>query len=431
MEKAPGVYLRGKTWWIKYYDQYGRRHYERVGPSYRRAVRARSARLAEIEAGRFGLRRRRVPTLREFVEGPWENEVTIGLRPSTLRSYRAYLKYHILPAFGDHPLAAITRASIKAFIARKAKEQRQGKSRRNPKADQPLLSRKTLVNMVALLDAIMSTAVRDYELLPANPLQGILHRKNFPEKLQDDEVRILEPEDFRQAVEHLRPLAWRAVIIATLCGLRWSEQAGLRIEDVDLRRNKLHIRRGMYKRTSHLPKTRKGTRRVDMSPTVRRILQAVLYQEGYVFSRDGGVTPMGDGTWLKAQWQQTQIKAGIKNVIRWHDLRHMFVSLLIAAGKSPKYIAEQAGHASAGFTLDRYGHLFETISPTPVEWHEELIWPSGSPSPCPHNVPVVSSGRQVKAGERQGPKNPTTSGSPSKQSKTEKEEDRRLANRRA
>ena len=46
-------------------------------------------------------------------------------------------------------------------------------------------------------------------------------------------------------------------------------------------------------------------------------------------------------------------------------------------GKSPKYIADQAGHASAGFTLDRYGHLFETITPTPVEWPEDLLWPNG------------------------------------------------------
>jgi integrase len=189
------------------------------------------------------------------------------------------------------------------------------------------------------------------------------------------------------------------------------------MEDVDFRRNKLHVRRGMYRRTVHLPKTKKGLRRIDMSPTVRRILKEVPYLEGYVFSRDGGVTPMGDGNWMRAQWEQAQRQAGIKNMVTWHDLRHMFVSLLIAAGKSPKYIAEQAGHASAGFTLDRYGHLFETIPPTPVEWHEELIWPSGSPAmPCHHNVTVVGSERQPQAGERQEPAALAAPEKPSKQS---------------
>ncbi len=59
--------------------------------------------------------------------------------------------------------------------------------------------------------------------------------------------------------------------------------------------------------------------------------------------------------------------------IRWHDLRHQYVSLLIAAGKHPKYISQQAGHASAGFTMDRYGRLFETVAITPVEWIDDLL----------------------------------------------------------
>jgi hypothetical protein len=54
-----------------------------------------------------------------------------------------------------------------------------------------------------------------------------------------------------------------------------------------------------------------------------------------------------------------------------------YVSLLIAAGRSAKYIAEQAGHSSAGFTLDTYGHLFESVKPMPVEWPEDLLWPAG------------------------------------------------------
>jgi integrase len=42
-----------------------------------------------------------------------------------------------------------------------------------------------------------------------------------------------------------------------------------------------------------------------------------------------------------------------------HDLRHFHVAHLIAAGEQPLLIAKQLGHASAAFTLDRYGHLFD------------------------------------------------------------------------
>jgi integrase len=43
---------------------------------------------------------------------------------------------------------------------------------------------------------------------------------------------------------------------------------------------------------------------------------------------------------------------------RIHDLRHTAVALWIAAGASPKEVAQRAGHTSVSFVLDRYGHLF-------------------------------------------------------------------------
>lgn len=397
--KAPGVYLRDKIWWISYYDAFGRRHRESVGPNYKQAVRARTARLADIEAGRFGLRRaRRAPTFREFVEGVWRREVAILLKPSALRSYESLLAHHLLPAFGDHPLSAITRAAAKAFIARKAAEQRASYSRTRPNPNRPTLSRKTILNTVALLSAILEAAAVDYELLHANPLRGILRRKNFPmERPGDRRVRVLEPDEFKRAVAQLRPPALQAVLFAALTGLRWSEQTALRIEeDMDWHRNRLRITRSLYRRTPQTPKTRQSIRDVVCSPVVRRILQALPRKEGFVFSKDG-TTPLANGNWLKEQWREAQVRAGIRHPIRWHDLRHQYVSFLIAIGKIPKYVAEQAGHASAGFTLDRYGHLFSTVTPAAAEWPEDLLWPAG----CDQIVPMEGATWQRKAGERE------------------------------
>ena len=98
---------------------------------------------------------------------------------------------------------------------------------------------------------------------------------------------------------------------------------------------------------------------------------------------------------MKRKWRAAQLRAGIGNPIRWHDLRHQYVSLLIAISKNPKYIAEQAGHASAAFTFDRYGHLLETIRAAPVEWPEDLLWPGG----CAQIVPITPE-RQNKTGEQ-------------------------------
>ncbi|HEV2355997.1 MAG TPA: tyrosine-type recombinase/integrase [bacterium] len=80
---------------------------------------------------------------------------------------------------------------------------------------------------------------------------------------------------------------------------------------------------------------------------------------------------------MKRQWKKAQVAAGIARPIRWQDLRHQCASLLIAAGKNPLYIAKQMGHKDPGFTLRQYWHLFETIKRTPVEWIDDLVWPTG------------------------------------------------------
>jgi len=117
--RMPGVYRRGRVWWISYYDRQGRRHREPAGRSYRQAMTVRALRVADIESGRLGLRRRRVPTFREFVEHTWRPESAIHLKPATRRSYESLLTHHLLPAFADLPLAVITRAMAKGFIAGK------------------------------------------------------------------------------------------------------------------------------------------------------------------------------------------------------------------------------------------------------------------------------------------------------------------------
>ena len=130
----------------------------------------------------------------------------------------------------------------------------------------------------------------------------------------------------------------------------------------------------LYRGIPQTPETAQSIRSVDMCPTVRWMLQGRKTREGLVFSADG-VRPIGAGNWTKRQWRDAQLRAGIRTPITWHDLRHQFVSLLIAAGKHPKYVAVQAGHSSAGFTLDRYGSLFETLPITSVEWWNDLLWP--------------------------------------------------------
>jgi integrase len=51
-------------------------------------------------------------------------------------------------------------------------------------------------------------------------------------------------------------------------------------------------------------------------------------------------------------------RAGLPS-IRLHDLRHTCATILLVAGKHPKYVQELLGHASTSITLDTYSHVIE------------------------------------------------------------------------
>jgi integrase len=44
--------------------------------------------------------------------------------------------------------------------------------------------------------------------------------------------------------------------------------------------------------------------------------------------------------------------------LRFHDLRHTYAALMVAAGAHPKLLQAQLGYTSIDVTLNTYGHLF-------------------------------------------------------------------------
>jgi len=58
---------------------------------------------------------------------------------------------------------------------------------------------------------------------------------------------------------------------------------------------------------------------------------------------------------LTKQMQRTMRAAGVP-VIRFHDLRHTFATLALAALVPIKVVSEMLGHKSVKLTLDVYAH---------------------------------------------------------------------------
>ena len=58
---------------------------------------------------------------------------------------------------------------------------------------------------------------------------------------------------------------------------------------------------------------------------------------------------------------------------RFHDLRHTYVVNSFRAGDDVKTVQQNASHYSAAFTLDRYGHVTDTMRKESAERMQHFI----------------------------------------------------------
>jgi integrase len=81
--------------------------------------------------------------------------------------------------------------------------------------------------------------------------------------------------------------------------------------------------------------------------------------DGPIFTApDGG--PLRRAGFRNRAWKPA-VKASVGEPLRFHDLRHSHVALLIDRGTHPAVIAARLGHTSVTTVLDVYGHLYDGL----------------------------------------------------------------------
>lgn len=153
------------------------------------------------------------------------------------------------------------------------------------------------------------------------------------------------------------------------------KQPNFRWRDVDIAGLRLRVTRSVTFVGGHpvvgTPKNGKD-RTVALPATVARMLTAG--------PDDALVFPDSAGGWMRASnvrrrwWSQAVATAelfpetitdaaGKQMVVydfKLHELRHTAASLAIRSGANVKALQNMLGHASAGLTLDRYWHLYDS-----------------------------------------------------------------------
>ena len=282
--------------------------------------------------------------LRDWITD-WQ-ATTVDLRPSSRARDDSYVRTHVLPRFGDHPLGSITPLEVRRWVADLAASG---------------LAPATVHKTYQTLAKILRSAV-DADLIAQSPCRRIA----LP-KIEPQEMRFLDPTEIARLADAIDQRYRALITLDAYCGLRLSELAGLRRSNVDLRSGMIRVVENAVEVRGEIywgaPKTRAVRRTVPMPATVTAALaeHLAIHVEGdpraLVFGgTHGGV--LRASAWRSRFWNPAIRAAGVAP-LRIHDMRHTAVALWIAAGASPKQIATWAGHTSVSVVLDRYGHLFE------------------------------------------------------------------------
>lgn len=283
-------------------------------------------------------------TLARFVAEDYRATM-VGLEPSTRARDESSLRTHILPVFGDRPLATIDYTACQAWVNELC-------TRRAPA---------TVVKAAQIMGKIMKTAVRA-KRISHNPMTEVA----LPSVADPDDIYLTpaQVEALADAMGEVGPrfraLAW----VGCYAGPRIGELLALRWSDVDPLRRSITIQRKVLEVSGAglvegATKTKAGRRTV----TLPRRVASELEQHRSRFSSVGLVFTSADGGQVRAnnlrrrQWAEAIRLAGLDG-LTFHDMRHTAVSLWVAAGASDLEVAKWAGHRSAAFTKSRYAHLF-------------------------------------------------------------------------
>lgn len=270
---------------------------------------------------------------------------TLTVKPKTRASYESLLRSRILPAFGRRRLDNIRPSDIQGWVSAMHDEG---------------LSASRIRQAVIVLRLVMDAAVQD-RLVARNPCERI----KLP-RLKQEEASYFDPPTIERIlgeIDDQYQLLFR--VLATL-GLRWGEAAALRRRHVDLLKRRIRVEDSLAEVSGKLifgSTKSHAVRTVPIPPSIAaaltRHLKTVDKSPDALLFRGPKGGPIRYRYAYMSLWRPALERLGLP-AVGLHTLRHSAAAKLISAGASPKAVQTLLGHRSAAFTLNVYGHVFET-----------------------------------------------------------------------
>lgn len=315
-------------------------------------------------------------TFGAYLTSQWLPTKNLHLATSTYRGYDRNVQRHILPALGRIGLRRLRYQQIEALYD----------ALLHP-AEGRGLSPKTVYSVHLIIRGALADAhrrglvTRNVALVARAPKQRSLQRIEGV-SLTDDELRQL----LRTAAGHrFFPIYW----LTAMTGMRRNEVLGLKWPDIDFKKKRLHLNRGLvavgYEVHQTRGKTKTARRSIDPDKTTLAVLEGWRAYQSAEFAavgidnNDEWVFTDGDGDPIHPHAAYEAFRRIVHNAdvpaIRVHDLRHTHGSLLIKEGVPVKVVSERLGHANIAFTMQTYQHVLPGMQADAARTYEHLTAP--------------------------------------------------------
>ena len=317
-------------------------------------------------------------TVAEYLNYWLEHIVKAERRPKTYQGYEGVVRLHLIPGLGKKRLNKLSAQDVRIFITRirnecqcckhgwdAERDEPQCCALKQPECCESKLSIRMVQSIHAVLRNALQCAVRE-EVLPRNVAK--LVKVSVPKYKVNRGLTVAEARRVLKVAADERLYALYA--LALCLGLRRGELLGLRWSDVDFDTETLEVVVSLQRVAGVLrlvpPKTDDSARTVPLPGLCVKALRdhaerqadergdaADWEDHGLVFPSRLG-TPMEPDN-LRRSWGRICKAAGITNV-RFHDIRHTCVSLLLDLKVPPHIVREIVGHSDIEVTMTIYAH---------------------------------------------------------------------------
>lgn len=370
------VYKRGRSWALLVdlgpgSDGRRRRHYEGGFSTKRQAREAELEIRSRLTSGTYVDRSSK--TVASYFEDWLRTQY--DLRPTTLASYAANVRNHIIPRLGPMRLQDLRTSDLNDLFADLLVFGRVKVGKQRGGALSPRTVRYVAVIVRKALQDAMEAGLIDRNVADAarKPKQKPSSTSTMTTWSSEEVWRFL------QATKNDR--LWALWVMYLTTGLRRGEALGLHWEDVDLDRATASIRRTLIvvNRVPEegIPKSGNG-RLISLSaPTVEalrgwrrcQLEERLEWGDAWthndlVFTNEGGSNLHPDR--ITDRFRRRQREVGLPKM-RLHGARHTFATIALHAGVPMKVVSEALGHSSIKVTADVYSHVSPGMSAQAVE----------------------------------------------------------------